>query len=48
MVSTGWLGATSVSVSACSSAALDHNVAAKATESKTINRAMISNPSKIR
>jgi hypothetical protein len=33
MVSTGWLGATSVSVSACESAALDHNVAAKATES---------------
>ena len=52
MVSTGWLGATSVSVSACDSAALDHNVAAKATESKTpssrINRAMISNPSEIR
>jgi hypothetical protein len=36
MVSTGWLGATSVSVSACGSAALDHNVAAKATESKTL------------
>jgi len=35
-VSTGWLGATSVSVSACESAALDHNVAAKATESKTL------------
>ena len=34
MVSTGWLGA-SVSVSACGSTALDHNVAAKATESKT-------------
>ena len=35
MVSTGWLGATSASVSACGSTALDHNVAAKATESKT-------------
>jgi hypothetical protein len=35
MVSTGWLGATSVSVSACDSAAVDHNVAANATETKT-------------
>jgi len=35
-VSTGWLGATSVSVSACDSAALDHNVAANATETKTL------------
>ena len=36
-VSTGWLGATSVSASACDSAALDHKVAAKATATKALS-----------
>jgi hypothetical protein len=54
-VSTGWLGATSVSASACDSAALDHNVTAKATATRTLSSrvkgclktasAMTSNPS---
>ena len=35
-VSTGWPGATSVSISACDSAALDHNVA-KATATKAFS-----------
>jgi hypothetical protein len=36
-VSTGWLGATSVSASACDSAALDHNVTANATTTKALS-----------
>jgi hypothetical protein len=36
-VSTGWLGATSVSASACDSAALDHNAAAKATATRALS-----------
>ena len=36
-VSTGWDGATSVSASACDRAALDHNMAAKATATKALS-----------